>query len=168
MLTMFNAYFGSPYNEKDLEGHYTNLWTQINDVKSLLDQYGFSWDDAKQMVVASHQVWDVYIKAHPDSRGIILGEKSIDEVNDLCIIYAHTTADGRYGLSSHDIDFDDDIQAVNMVIFEVLVKGDYKSPANNDPLRINWTREMVHYIMVLMSEQLHRGNKALKQLPREI
>ena len=45
------------------------------------------------------------------------------------------------------------------VIFEVLVKGDYKSPANNDPLRINWTREMVHYIMVLMSEQLHRGNK---------
>ena len=45
------------------------------------------------------------------------------------------------------------------VIFEVLGKEDYKSPANNDPLRINWTREMVHYIMVLMSEQLHRGNK---------
>ncbi|KAF3958632.1 hypothetical protein CMV_016480 [Castanea mollissima] len=53
------------------------------------------------------------------------------------------------------------------VIFEVLGKEDYKSPANNDPLRINWTREMDHYIMVLMSEQLHRGKKALKQLPRE-
>nr|POF26681.1 hypothetical protein CFP56_36994 [Quercus suber] len=59
-------------------GHYTNLWTQINDVKSPLDQYGFSWDDTKQMLVASHHVWD--IKAHPDSRGPILGEKSIDEL----------------------------------------------------------------------------------------
>lgn len=54
-----------PYNEKVLEGHYTNLWTQINDVKSLLHQNGFSWDDIKQMMAASHHVWDVYIKAHP-------------------------------------------------------------------------------------------------------
>ena len=45
------------------------------------------------------------------------------------------------------------------VIFEVVGKEDCKSPANNDPLRINWTREMDHYIMVLISEQLHRGNK---------
>ena len=37
--------------------------------------------------------------------------------NDLCFIYAHTTADGRYSLSSHDIDFDDDIQGVNMGVF---------------------------------------------------
>ena len=57
------------------------------------------------------------MQVHPNSRGTILGEKSIDELNDLCIIYAHTTADGRYSLSSHDIDFDDDIQAVNMGVF---------------------------------------------------
>nr|POE45602.1 putative aldo-keto reductase 1 [Quercus suber] len=44
------------------------------------------------------------------------------------------------------------------VIFEVVGKEDYKYPANNDPLRINWTREMDDYIMVLMSEGLHRGN----------
>ena len=47
MLTMFNAYFGSPYDEKVLKSHYTNLWTQFNDVKSLLDQNGFSGDDTK-------------------------------------------------------------------------------------------------------------------------
>ena len=45
MLTMFNAYFGSPYDEKVLKSHYTNLWTEFNDVKSLVDQNGFSWDD---------------------------------------------------------------------------------------------------------------------------
>ena len=32
-------------------------------------------------------------------------------------IYAHTTADGRYSLSSRDIDFDDDIQGVNTGVF---------------------------------------------------
>ena len=37
--------------------------------------------------------------------------------NDLYFIYAHATADGRYSLSSHDIDFDDDIQGVNMGVF---------------------------------------------------
>ncbi|KAL4637472.1 hypothetical protein ACB092_03G079700 [Castanea dentata] len=105
---MFIAYFGSPYNEKVLEGHYPNLWTQINDVKSLLDQYGFSWDDTKQMVVASHHVWDVYIKAHPEEH--FQGKKALMNFNDLCFIHAHTTADGGYSLSSHDIDFDDDIQ----------------------------------------------------------
>lgn len=32
--------------------------------------------------------------------------------NDVCIIYAYTQADGRYSLSSHDVDLDDDVQAV--------------------------------------------------------
>ena len=61
MLTV-QCHFGSPYDKKVLKSHYTNLWTQFNDVKSLLDQNGFSWDDTKQMVVASHHVWDAYIK----------------------------------------------------------------------------------------------------------
>ncbi|KAK7833035.1 putative aldo-keto reductase 1 [Quercus suber] len=169
--------------------------------------------------------------------------------NDLCFIYAHTTADGRYSLSSHDIDFDDDIQGVNMEMMHLSLslegiatkalyqhvksvqkqvghqpwtnilsgfcwtnlkkairsvihsrdkhgnicmpcsmenlalnmekfylnnhkklmksKEDYKSPANNDPLRINWTRGMDHYIMVLISEQLHRGNKVDIKVPIE-
>ena len=48
---------------------------------------------------------------------------------------------------------------VMTVIFKVVGEEDYQSPANNDPLRINWTREMDRYFIVLMLEQLHRGNK---------
>ena len=48
---------------------------------------------------------------------------------------------------------------VMTVIFKVVGEEDYQSPANNDPLRINWTREMDHYFIVLMLEQLHGGNK---------
>ncbi|KAK7833539.1 hypothetical protein CFP56_025530 [Quercus suber] len=63
------------------------------------------------MVVASHHVWDAYIKAHPEAQ--FYRNKALMNFNDLCLIYAHTTGDGRYSLSSHDIDFDDDIQGVN-------------------------------------------------------
>lgn len=34
--------------------------------------------------------------------------------NDLCLIYAYTTADGRYSRSSHDVDIDDDIQGLSI------------------------------------------------------
>jgi hypothetical protein len=48
---------------------------------------------------------------------------------------------------------------VMTVIFEVVGEEDYQSPANNGPLRINWTRQMDRYFIDLMLEQLHRGNK---------
>ena len=41
---------------------------------------------------------------------------------------------------------------VMTVIFKVVGEEDYQSPANNDPLRINWTREMDRYFVVLMLE----------------
>ena len=43
--------------------------------------------------------------------------KALMNFNDLCLRYAHTTGDGRYSLSSHDIDFDDVIQGVNTGVF---------------------------------------------------
>ena len=48
---------------------------------------------------------------------------------------------------------------VMTVIFKVVGEEDYQSPADNDPLRINWTREMDCYFIDLMLEQLHGGNK---------
>lgn len=62
MLTMFNAKFGSQYDKDVLKSRYTNLWKQFNDVKNLLDQTGFSWDENRQMVVADDYVWNAYIK----------------------------------------------------------------------------------------------------------
>lgn len=62
MLNLFNAKFGSQYDKDVLKGRYTNLWKQFNDVKNLLDQNGFSWDESRQMVVADDYVWDTHIK----------------------------------------------------------------------------------------------------------
>lgn len=62
MLDDFNVKFGSKYDRDILKGRYTNLWKQFNDVKILLGQSGFSWDETRQMVVADDSVWDAYIK----------------------------------------------------------------------------------------------------------
>lgn len=62
MLAVFNANFGSQYDKDVLKSRYTNLWKQFNDVKNMLGQGGFSWDEARSMVVADDYVWDAYIK----------------------------------------------------------------------------------------------------------
>lgn len=64
MLNVFNANFGSQYDKDVLKGRYTNMWKQFNDVKNLLGQNGFSWDENRQMVVADDYVWDAYIEVH--------------------------------------------------------------------------------------------------------
>lgn len=62
MLAVFNAKFGSQYDKDVLKCRYTNLWKQFNDVKNLLGQNGFSWDETRQMVVADDYIWDAHIK----------------------------------------------------------------------------------------------------------
>lgn len=114
MLTSFNDNFGSQYDKDVLKTRYTNLWKQFNDVKSLLSHFGFSWDAARQMVVAADDdsVWDAYLKAHPDAR--CYRTKPVLNFDDLCVIYGHTVADGRYSLSSHDVNLDDQVQGQHL------------------------------------------------------
>lgn len=37
--------------------------------------------------------------------------------DDMCLIYGYTQADGRYSRSSHDVDFDDEVQVVITGVF---------------------------------------------------
>ncbi|XP_062084705.1 uncharacterized protein LOC133790888 [Humulus lupulus] len=156
MLMMFNAKFGSPYDVNMLKSRYTNLWKLFNDVKNLLDQNEFSWDNSRQMVVAERYVWDAYIKAHPGAQ--FYRNKTLVNFNDLCLIYAHTTADGRYSLSSHDIEFDDDIQPMNMGVGFAIGVSNLGSTTKERP-KTNWTPAMDRYFLKLMLEQLNKGNK---------
>ncbi|KAH7846354.1 hypothetical protein Vadar_012865 [Vaccinium darrowii] len=125
MLTVFTAKFGSPHDKDLLKSHYSTLWTQFNDVKNLLDQSGFSWDDKLQMVIADDYVWETFIKA-----------------------------DGRYSRSSHDIDFDDDIQG--------LTNGEVKEdliPTVSNCARMYWTLPMDRCLIDLLFDQVLKGNK---------
>lgn len=55
------------------------------------------------------------MQGHPDAH--YYRNKPLMKFNDLCLIYAYTKADGRYSRSSHDIDFDDDIQGLTNGLF---------------------------------------------------
>lgn len=152
MISMFNAKFTSQYDKDVLKSRYTSLWKQFNDIKNLLGQNGFSWDEARQMVVADDYVWDAYIKTHPDARPY--KTKAVPNFNDLCLIYGYTTADGRYSRSSHDIDIDDDSQGRNL--------GDgigTPVPSSSERSRTDWTAAMDQYFIELMLNQLEGGNK---------
>ncbi|KAK6912481.1 Myb/SANT-like domain, partial [Dillenia turbinata] len=152
MLTMFNAKFESQYDKDVLKSRYTNLWKQFNDIKNLLNQAGFTWDESRQMVIADDYVWDAYIKVHPDARSYKM--KAILNFSDLCLIYGYTTADGRYSRSSHDVDFEDEIQGINTG------DGNSATPApNNERSRTEWTPAMDQYFIELLLDQLERGNR---------
>ncbi|KAJ7978001.1 L10-interacting MYB domain-containing protein [Quillaja saponaria] len=154
MLTMFNANFGSPYDVNVLKSRYTVMWTQFNDIKNILDQNGFYWDRTRQMVMASNNVWDTYMKAHPDAQSY--RNKALRNFNDLCLIYAHTSADGRYSMSSHDVDFDDDIQGVTTVVG---VPETNLAPVSREHSKTDWTLAMDRYFVKLMLDHLKKGNK---------
>ncbi|BAT78070.1 hypothetical protein LR48_Vigan04g227300 [Vigna angularis] len=153
MLNSFNANFGSQFDKDVLKTRYTNLWKQFNDVKSLLSQFGFSWDAARQMVVADDDsVWDVYLKSHPDTR--CYRTKAVLNFDDLCVIYGNVVADGRYSLSSHDVRLDDKLLGLHLVD----ATGTVAVPSS-ERTRTDWTASMDQLFIELMVDQLSRGNR---------
>lgn len=61
-----------------------------------------------------------YLQAHPDIQSY--RNRPLINFNNLCLIYAHTAADGRYSMSSHDLDFDDDIMGLCIGVFLCTLK----------------------------------------------
>ncbi|KAK9077866.1 hypothetical protein SSX86_006204 [Deinandra increscens subsp. villosa] len=152
MLAVFNAKFGSQYDKDVLKSRYTNLWKQFNDIKIMLGQGGFSWDETRSMVVADDYVWETYIKVHPDARSY--KTKSVQNFNDLCLVFGYTTADGRYSRSSHDVDIDDEVTGVNL--------GDgLETPtaSTTEHSRTEWTLAMDQFFTDLLLGQQEKGNK---------
>jgi hypothetical protein len=62
MVRLFNAKFGTRYDKDPLKNRYKYLRQQYNDIKVLLEQSGFSWDETGEMVIAEDYVWDSYTK----------------------------------------------------------------------------------------------------------
>ena len=49
MVRLFNAKFGSHHDKDGLRNRYKHLRGQYNDIRVLLDQSGFSWDETGEM-----------------------------------------------------------------------------------------------------------------------
>ncbi|XP_020885417.1 L10-interacting MYB domain-containing protein isoform X1 [Arabidopsis lyrata subsp. lyrata] len=148
MLSVFNSKFGSQYDKDVLKSRYTNLWKQYNDVKCLLDHGGFVWDQTHQTVIGDESLWSLYLKAHPEAR--VYKTKPVLNFSDLCLIYGYTVADGRYSMSSHDLEVEDEINGESSG--SVVISGKESS-------KTEWTTEMDQYFIEIMVDQIGRGNK---------
>ncbi|PON48901.1 Myb/SANT-like domain containing protein [Trema orientale] len=85
MTNLFNSKFKFQYEKDVLKNRHKTLRNLYKAVKNLLDQRGFTWDETRQMVTAENNVWDEYIKGHPDARSFRI--KTIPYYSDLCSIY---------------------------------------------------------------------------------
>ncbi|RYQ85113.1 hypothetical protein Ahy_B10g104627 isoform B [Arachis hypogaea] len=147
MLARFNAKFGSQCDKDVLKSRYSSLWKQFHDVKNILCHAGFSWDAARQMVVADDVSWDEYLETQTDAR--CYRTKPVLNFDDLCVIYSHTSADGRYSLSSHDACVNSEVQRGD---------GMGSNAVLNSGLRTDWSASMDQYFIELLLDQLSRGN----------
>ncbi|KAF9600521.1 hypothetical protein IFM89_009970 [Coptis chinensis] len=95
IVQQFKAKFGPNYDLEILKNHYRALKKNHSAIRTLIDQSGFGWDNDREMVYADDdQVWDDYVKAHPDFG--IWRTKSITGYEDLCIIFGDGGASGKH------------------------------------------------------------------------
>ncbi|CAL0308494.1 unnamed protein product [Lupinus luteus] len=85
MLLVFNAKFRFQYEKDVLKNRYKTLRNLYRGVRNILSQPGFSWDEKRKMVTADNNVWEDYLKVHPNARSYRI--KSIPYFKSLCTIY---------------------------------------------------------------------------------
>ncbi|OVA18483.1 Myb/SANT-like domain [Macleaya cordata] len=177
MVASFNEKSGLQLDKEVLRNRSKKLRMQYSAVKVLLDHDGFHWDDTRKMVTADSDVWDNYLKAHPEAQ--TFKTKTIPNYNDLCVIYGNETVNGRYNALSHNLSLIDNIPKMetngvseglhspNMSMFDedhsvvrYQLEGiDNITPISSDRSRTNWTPTMDRYFIGIMVDQVRRGNK---------
>lgn len=64
IFALFHDRFGVQFDQNFLNRCCKYLEKFYLDMRNLLEQRGFSWDETQQMVTACGDVWDAYIKVH--------------------------------------------------------------------------------------------------------
>eukprot|EP00268_Persea_americana_P061744 TRINITY_DN7834_c1_g1_i1.p1 TRINITY_DN7834_c1_g1~~TRINITY_DN7834_c1_g1_i1.p1 ORF type:complete len:303 (-),score=48.72 TRINITY_DN7834_c1_g1_i1:103-1011(-) len=85
--------FGDDYDKGKIRNRLRILKTRYKQIKTLTELSGFGCDDKEKNVTAEDQVWDDYVKVHPDY--VKYREKSCADYEKLVIIYGDTIVDGR-------------------------------------------------------------------------
>ncbi|XP_024981143.1 L10-interacting MYB domain-containing protein isoform X1 [Cynara cardunculus var. scolymus] len=119
MMLLFNTKFKFHYEKDVLKNRHKTLRNLYRAINNLLSMNGFSWDQTRQMVTADNNVWDDYIKVHPDARSYRI--KTIPYYYDLCQIYKNISTEGN--LDTSDENPERDCKALGTEGEDCLVKS---------------------------------------------
>ncbi|KAG8374531.1 hypothetical protein BUALT_Bualt10G0004600 [Buddleja alternifolia] len=153
MLTWFNAQFRSGYNKRVLRHRYKKLCKYYSDLMTLAKQKGFSWDEKQEMVVANAGVWDAYIKGHPHARSY--RDKVYPGYNNLALIF-RVMINKEIQSDCHQ---DKDVKIEGLVAKAGSCLSMIFKFEGSEHSRTYWTPPMDRFLIDLMLEQVHRGNR---------
>ena len=99
MTKEFNRRASKSWNNQQIRGKYRELRTKFDEVSKMRrDNSGFGWNEADQLLTASHTVWKDYIAAHP--KAAYWKTHPLLNYDILCEIFLGTLATGQYSVSS--------------------------------------------------------------------
>ncbi|CAJ2646623.1 L10-interacting MYB domain-containing protein-like [Trifolium pratense] len=85
---------GLKWDKEQLKNRHSVLRRQYATVKSILDQGDFIWDEVTGFIRADDEIWEEYIKNHPDAETVKSGGCPI--FNELCTIFAEPATNGKH------------------------------------------------------------------------
>ncbi|KAF8406604.1 hypothetical protein HHK36_008693 [Tetracentron sinense] len=95
---------GLKWDKEQLKNRYGVLRRQYVTVKSLLDQNDFCWDESQHIVTAKDEVWDKYIKEHPDAETI--RNNGCPIYKQLCTIFSESGTYWNYDQPNHYLELE--------------------------------------------------------------
>jgi hypothetical protein len=105
IVISFNSKCNLHYDKQKLQSQLAVQKKKYQIVKTLRDNSGFGWDEAKQVPTAPDDVWIEYIAAHPEARPF--RNSPLDHYVYLEEIFTGVIATGEYAVASgfnHDLD----------------------------------------------------------------
>ncbi|KAE9612406.1 putative Myb/SANT-like domain-containing protein [Lupinus albus] len=168
MIDQFNTKFGFKYDVDVLKNRHKRFRKQYSEIKMTVSRNGFLSDGTLNTMMADDKTWDGQTKAHPDVRPY--RTRDFPYYNDLCKIFGHAVADGRYSLSCFDVDFEcEEIASKQGDDQAATSKGldDQTPPVVINQNKIDWSPMMDQYFVELMLDQVCKGNKVGRTFKRK-
>ncbi|KAL7231279.1 hypothetical protein ACSBR2_009528 [Camellia fascicularis] len=94
----FHKKTGLKWDKEQLKNRYAVLRRQYSIVKLLLDQSDFKWDETTGTIMAEDEVWDKFIKEHPDAETMKTAGCPI--YRQLCTLFSEPGTNGEYNGSA--------------------------------------------------------------------
>ncbi|KAK7392719.1 hypothetical protein VNO78_21165 [Psophocarpus tetragonolobus] len=165
MIEQFNTNFGFKHDVEVLKNRYKRFKKQYSEIKMIVSQKRFQWDETLSMIMADDKAWDECIKAHHDAQSF--KTMVIPYYHDLCIIFGHAVADGRFSLSCFDVDFEYEEKDLDDKAITGEGVDDQTPVAVTNKGKVDWSPMMDQFFVELMVDQLRKGNKINRTFRRQ-